>query len=393
MSLYTIWSIFVYFILIGSSVLIVEEIKFLSVFFSLFSKILFLYVFFKALFHFSFSKFDILIFIFFIFSILNSYVNQMSIIEIIPFFIKTTGLVLFTEQLIKKDTTLTLYSLSFVFSFIIYLNFILLLIYPDGIWINENGGELYFLGGNYNQFGGVIIPALAVNTLYCFHANKGKFNLFLLYPISLLSVLLPGSGSMTSFLCIILLIIYLVFFHPLKIRKWFLILLFSGLILFALTMVFTQSEVVSGSKLQVFIEDVLQKNMTFSGRTVIWMYSLYMISNSFISGYGWVDKDWALENIHGVITHNIELQILLQGGIILGSIFLFLLYTAIRKQKNKIYDSGIRIFLLVVLTIYFLMLQMECYPYQMILFMLLIVFLSNYFFPYKKRRLKISADE
>ena len=64
MSLYTIWSIFVYFILIGSSVLIVEEIKFLSVFFSLFSKILFLYVFFKALFHFSFSKFDILIFIF-----------------------------------------------------------------------------------------------------------------------------------------------------------------------------------------------------------------------------------------------------------------------------------------------------------------------------------------
>ena len=127
MSLYTIWSIFVYFILIGSSVLIVEEIKFLSVFFSLFSKILFLYVFFKA-------------FIFFIFSILNSYVNQMSIIEIIPFFIKTTGLVLFTEQLIKKDTTLTLYSLSFVFSFIIYLNFILLLIYPDGIWINENGG-------------------------------------------------------------------------------------------------------------------------------------------------------------------------------------------------------------------------------------------------------------
>ena len=36
MSLYTIWSIFVYFILIGSSVLIVEEIKFLSVFFSLF---------------------------------------------------------------------------------------------------------------------------------------------------------------------------------------------------------------------------------------------------------------------------------------------------------------------------------------------------------------------
>ena len=142
---------------------------------------------------------------------------------------------------------------------------------------------------------------------------------------------------MTSFLCIVLLITYLVFFHPLKIRKWFLILLFSGLILFALTMVFTQSEVVSGSKLQVFIEDVLQKNMTFSGRTVIWMYSLYMISNSFISGYGWVDKDWALENIHGVITHNIELQILLQGGIILGIIFLFLLYTAIRKQKNKIY--------------------------------------------------------
>ena len=69
-----------------------------------------------------------------------------------------------------------------------------------------------------------MIPALAVNTLYCFHANKGKFNLFLLYPISLLSVLLPGSGSMTSFLCIVLLITYLVFFHPLKIRKWFLIL-------------------------------------------------------------------------------------------------------------------------------------------------------------------------
>lgn len=39
MSLYTIWSIFVYFIFIGSSVLIVEEIEFLAIFFSLFSKI------------------------------------------------------------------------------------------------------------------------------------------------------------------------------------------------------------------------------------------------------------------------------------------------------------------------------------------------------------------
>ena len=97
-------------------------------------------------------------------------------------------------------------------------------------------------------------------------------------------------------------------------------------------MVFTQSEVVSGSKLQVFIEDVLQKNMTFSGRTVIWMYSLYMISNSFISGYGWVDKDWALENIHGVITHNIELQILLQGELFLGLYFSFY---CIRLSESK----------------------------------------------------------
>lgn len=73
-----------------------------------------------------------------------------------------------------------------------------------------------------------------------------------------------------------------------------------------------------------FIEGVLNKNVTLSTRTIIWDYALKMVKDSWMFGYGAVANNnrYIFVGEFSFNAHNIILQILLMGGLLLMGIFL-----------------------------------------------------------------------
>ena len=66
--------------------------------------------------------------------------------------------------------------LAIVFSFLIYLNAILLIIFPDGLWIDEEwvgrGDPTRYLFGNYNQIGFVCLLGIIIQSIYTFLSKE-----------------------------------------------------------------------------------------------------------------------------------------------------------------------------------------------------------------------------
>ena len=97
--------------------------------------------------------------------------------------------------------------ISIVFSLLIYLNAILLIIYPDGLWVDYEwigtGDPRRFLFGNYNQMGFVCLLGITAQTMYTFATKRGRFNLFLLILVSLGTVMFVGSMTSTVGLTIL----------------------------------------------------------------------------------------------------------------------------------------------------------------------------------------------
>ena len=94
----------------------------------------------------------------------------------------------------------------------------------------------------------------------------------------------------------------------------------------------------SSSQIYKLITRFTGKDITFSGRTILWDKILHSISDSIFMGFG-VKTEEALISYFGLAyaghSHNLALQIIFQTGI-LGTIFgsLIVLYTAYNIWKN-----------------------------------------------------------
>ena len=100
-----------------------------------------------------------------------------------------------------------------------------------------------------------------------------------------------------------------------------------------------------------FIINVLHKDVTFSGRSVLWAQTLKLVYQSPIYGYG-IGSDvsnsfyfWSKgEIISGFSTHNGYLRILLEGGII-ALVSYVMIYVVLYKSCKSIWNQnrGIRV--------------------------------------------------
>ena len=126
-----------------------------------------------------------------------------------------------------------------------------------------------------------------------------------------------------------------------------------------------------------FIENTLQKNVTLTGRTLIWDFIMKIIPNSLIFGYGRNDIIAQNAIIRDVTeAHNGLLEILLCTGIIGLFVFILILlnvFKALNKSNSKIsYILSMAIFL------YFcIALTESAFTYTKIGFWILIIISSN----------------
>lgn len=216
----------------------------------------------------------------------------------------------------------------------IYLNFILDILYPDGLYATATYHTAHLLGDD-NAMVYVMLPGVILticNSLLKNEAlNTNSVLIILVSSYSLLSV-----WSVSAFLSILLFVMLYIFQRKIKlIDPRFLLL---GLIA---TIVFCFIGLGTSSFVENFVEKSLDKDVTLTGRTLLWAQAIFEIMQRPFWGYGgyfqygsWTIEYWQSDEYP---CHTPYLQLLLDGGFILFGIFLTVVVKAcetIRKNQT-----------------------------------------------------------
>lgn len=294
--------------------------------------------------------------------IISSYINNVIYWgNLLKPLIEGISIILFLNVYYQKDSEKTLLEIQKVLSIYILLNLLLVIVKPDGLWIETSltGSDRnkYLIGGSYNQMAPLLFCGVLISYItYC----KFKRSIVPFFIISISSIItLLIVGSKTAIVGIILLI-FTLNVRKINIKRYIILVLIAYYFLFQITFVFESANEDKNKLIAYFVEDFLGKDLTFSTRTTIWFWTLYTIFRSPIIGFGIQDSQWSIINIQGISTHNFILNVLLQGGLLLFIWFLiyiiFLYY--IYKKKSK---DSLNINILSSICIFFIMMIMEVY--------------------------------
>lgn len=325
-----------------------------------------------------FDKFNLMVIVWWMCYILNTFFHPTDV-GITPVFTMLNVaifLVLGTSYW-TQDMRTSLKGLIIIFSALVYINGVLLILYPDGLWVDPEwvgrGNPTRYLFGNQNQTGFVCFLAIATQCIYSFAYRKGYFNLILLIGVSLASVLFLG--SMTSSIGIFLITGYIIFNRLFQKPKGWLIAFAIIYTLTFLLIVWYGNDIEHVKWATSFVENTLSKDTTFSKRTVIWANAVDLIEKSPLLGYGIQSADWNDNYLEGSGAHNLLVMLLLNGGLVICLSFVGLVVYAVREaliEKSKATSTAV-----MALCVLFVMAFFEAYNIIYIFLYLQIVYYSS----------------
>ena len=281
-----------------------------------------------------FDKFNLLVIGWWICYVVNTFLHP-SDVGITPVFTLMNVMIflLLGTKYWTQDMRSSLKGLIYIFSALVYINAVLLILYPEGLWEDPNwvdrGNPTRYLFGNQNQTGFVCFLAIATQCIYTFAYKKGYFNLILLTIISLVSVLFLG--SMTSAIGILLMTAYMLCNRLFKYPKGWLIAFAVIYTLLFTFIVWYGNDIEQIKWATAFVEDTLSKDTTFSKRTVIWANAVDWIKESPLIGYGIQNAEWNDNHLEGSGAHNLLVMLLLNGGFVFCLSFLYIVIYAVRE--------------------------------------------------------------
>lgn len=300
---------------------------------------------------------------------------------------KTIEVFLFLMVLTHRhNLKLVLNTSCIVLSACTYLNLLIMILFPNWMFVAKDVYDSYLLGGNYNQIGCRLICAVVISCLCIMYSKKWLINTICLFAVSITTLALVG--SMTSLSCIILFAVFCIV-PSLKLQKIGTVLFFVFIVAFQCIVVFSGEGLHNNPYAVYLIEDVLQKDLTFTNRTSLWDAAGTLFSKSPVIGYGFVDGDWYLSEMSSfaIGPHNFIYSVLINGGITLLSLFLFICFQSVQKCMSNL-DRYATILLFGILSMFFMM-QMEVYPYFFV-FMLLSI---AYYLPSAKQKTLVQTKK
>lgn len=274
-----------------------------------------------------------------------------------------------------KDFKNFINALNILVTLLIIYNLILaIFVQSSYMYIGYQGAQKVFVGTfeSRNGISMVMIPAIAfilIRSEYIYEKVRNK-DILLCFMVLIIILL---SKSSTGFIVGSLLVIYVLLLKKIKIKININKLMSIYTIIYTQVVIFRIQETV----FRGFIENTLQKNVTLTGRTLIWDFIMKIIPNSLIFGYGRNDIIAQNAIIRDVTeAHNGLLEILLCTGIIGLFVFILILlnaFKALNKSNSKIsYILSMAIFL------YFcIALTESAFTYTKIGFWILIIISSN----------------
>lgn len=223
--------------------------------------------------------------------------------------------------------------LMFWLEILIYANFVSMLLFPNGMYVSMSTGntENWILGYD-NFFEQTFIPALVIGIMYAY-LYKRYIRIGILVVIIHLSAFITFPGTL---IVALIFIDFFIFGGIYKMKRVFslgnmifaIIILTVGIVFFDIQMKYGQ----------IFFE-LLNKNVTFTGRTIIWKYTIGAISNSPLYGYGFSDGYSRLFKMNYIMkgafnAHNQFLEFLWEGGLVLIIIFAICTFVTMHKAKE-----------------------------------------------------------
>ncbi len=231
---------------------------------------------------------------------------------------------------------------SVVLSIYVYINFITVLLFPEGMYNNGMYSENWFLGYKNPQIR-TILPVVALNIMREYWKyGKMEIHSYLLMLCAVLTFARIDSATSIVGIAIFLLMISL--FHGKRKKLPRILNLFSVYIISAavfLGIVLSQIQ----SKFSWLIENVLQRNLTFTTRTYIWNRAISLFVNNKIWGMGYISSlgySQIMGSKYATHPHNYFLYILLCGGVVLLMVLTIGIIFAdkmIQKYSGNIYSK------------------------------------------------------
>ena len=179
----------------------------------------------------------------------------------------------------------------------------------------------FILGGNYNQMGSRMIIALTTAVISVTYSKWFWLNLVPLF-ICCFAILFMVR-SMTALSCLFLFLLFFLI-QSKKLLSFGTLSVYVIVILFQTIVCFSGTGLENNDLVRWFVEDVLEKDMTFTGRTEMWDSALRIISDSPIWGYGFVDGNWFVAHMssRAIGAHNFILNTMVYGGVMLLVLYL-----------------------------------------------------------------------
>lgn len=237
------------------------------------------------------------------------------------------------ELSLRAGPETTLDMLVLPMTVLVLANFVLMCIYPYGICDGGTYGYNYNLLGIDNFLAPILIPYMF---LVCLRSTMktGGLDWFAYVMIAVSSLSITLVWAATGMMGMAVALVFLLFFYQRRGQTLFnfttTMLVAFGL--FFCVVVFRLQEVFA-----FIIEGVLHKGLSFTGRTDIWDEAICMFLASPVLGYGVSQSGKVYRLIKGKYyhAHNAFLEILVEGGLISMTGYLFMLERA--GQQMLIY--------------------------------------------------------
>lgn len=313
------------------------------------------------------SKLIKYIFIYIIILFLITYFTDQDVYYCLKNSITVIGLCLVCEYGIHHDCETFFSCMIGYLGVLNIINFICILIYPNGMYLNNSGMYNNWFLGYKNSHILYILPwlMLIIFKNLSNHNNKIPFHVYFILIVSLLFIIHIDSG--TSIIALVLLLFFLIFRNKLENVKMVSAqkLLIIDIIIFFSIVYLRIQDIFS-----FLFVNILGRTLTFTGRTLIWDHAILMIKKSLIFGYG---DNAFFYNRFILSTHNQFLGIMYETGII-GFLIYLLLFRCITKEIDKSNASIQLSFSKYFIFIYLLMMLMEEYNMRYYMFVFVIIY-------------------
>ena len=304
---------------------------------------------------------------FFMILLLSTYMNNGNIYGCFLCAIKSLSISFLIDYGLSKNGKSLLIAFEILFSLLIYINFISLIIYPDGMYVSSISGYAHnwFLGFK-NIHILYILPAILMSYINCYMDKKNcSIRTIILLIVSIISIIKVWSA--TGIVGISLALIYILFNKKIISIKLFNLknYLIGVISIFMCVVVFRVQNI-----FRYLIVDILKKDLTFTGRTYIWDYVIKYIQKRPIIGYGMEYSDIRFNkgiNFHSYHAHNIILEIIYKTGII-GLLLIIFVVKDVIKRLNEYKTEKISKILSFWILIYMIITLTEAYDLELILF-------------------------